>query len=178
MFSGNKDGGRNHASQLQVLAASWSREEHLGSLLGGLGGQSVSPRSGSRTHGFRSGRLLPSLAPVLWSSRHSGALASLSQGPRVSGENRSLEEQSSEPAQALNVISSSLNRIGTGAKELAGPPSGSQLSRPGAYLDGCWLPRLHLFPVGEGWDSGLWQVGSPCKSLISSWEMSQAKMVC
>ena len=163
MFLGSKDGGRNHASQLQVLAASCSRrnrfgctgrglfcrrEEHLGSLFGGLGGQAVSPRSGSRTHGFRSGRLLLSLAPVLWSSRHSGALASLSQGPRVSGENRSLEEQSSEPAQALNVISSSLNRIGTGAKESAGPPSGSQLSRPGAYLDGCWLPRLHLC---SGW---------------------------
>ena len=31
-------------------------------------------------------------------------------------------------------------------------------------------------PVGEGWDSGLWQVGSPCKSPISSpWETSQAK---
>ena len=87
-------------------------------------------------------------AAFCWSSRHSGALASLSQGPRVSGENRSLEEQSSEPAQALNVISSSLNRIGTGAKESAGPPSGSQLSRPGAYLDGCWLPRLHLC---SGW---------------------------
>ena len=27
-------------------------------------------------------------------------------------------------------------------------------------------------PVGEGWDSGLWQVGSPCKSLISSWDES------
>lgn len=146
MFSGNKDGGGNHASQLQVLAASWSRSNHFGCTGRGLfAGERntwdpflegsvarLSPRSGSLTHGFRSGRLLPSLALVLWSSRHSGALASLSQGPRVSGENRSLEEQSSEPAQALNVISSSLNRIGTGAKELAGLPLGANF--PGLEL--------------------------------------------
>lgn len=88
------------------------------------------------TRGSNFGCLLASLAPVHWSSRHSGALGSLSQGPQVSGENRSLEEQSPEPAQALNVISSSLNRIGTGAKGSSGPPSGSQLSRPGAHLDG------------------------------------------
>lgn len=110
--------------------------EHLGSLLGGLCGQAVPPRSGSLTPGCCFSCLLPTLAPGPWSSRHSGALGSPSQGPQVSGENRSWEEQSSEPAQARNIISSSLNSIGTGAKGSAGPPSGSQLSKPGAYLDG------------------------------------------
>lgn len=85
--------------------------------------------------------LLPLLAPVRWSSRHSGALGSLSHGPQVSGENRSLEEPSPEPAPPLNVITSSLNRIGTGGEGSAGPPFGSQLSRPGAHLDGWLAPQ-------------------------------------
>lgn len=92
-------------------------------------------------HGSNFICLLPSLVPVLWSSRHAGALGLLSQGPRVSGKNRSLEEQSRKPEQALNIISSSLNRIGTGAEGSAEPPSGSQLSRPGAHLDGLLAPQ-------------------------------------
>lgn len=66
---------------------------------------------------------------------------------KASGENRSLEEQSPEAAQALNMISSSLNRIGTGAKESAGPPSECQVSRPGADLDDSlapWVASLFL----------------------------------
>lgn len=113
--------------------------------------------------------------PCTLVSRHSGGQHLPSQGPRVSGENRSLEEQCSEPAQALNIISSSLNRIGTGAKESVGPPSRSQLSRPGAYLDGSLaLQAASLFLLVKA--AGLRQVGSPCKSLISSpWETSQVK---
>lgn len=146
------------ANQPSVLAAQWSRSSR-----GRCAGRG--PFAGVGAPGFPSWRggwpgctskvripnssLLFQLPPTRagpWAlvSRHSGALGSPSQGPQVSGENRSWEEQSCGPAQALNIISSSLNSTGTGAGESAGPPSGSQLSKPGAYLDDLLPPRLHL----------------------------------
>ena len=155
MFLGNKDGGETMQTSYGFWQPRGLRVATFGVLAEGLpqgkgtfglpSWRAVWPGCISRvrllTRGSSFGCLLPSLASVLWSSRHSGALGSLSQGPQVSGENRSLEEQSPEPAQALNVISSSLNRIGTGAKGSSGPPSGSQLSRPGAHLDGLLAPQ-------------------------------------
>lgn len=159
VFPGYKDGGKTKHSSCRFRQPWGSRSSHpwcagrepfagVGtrrSPPGGLCGQAVSPRSGPLARSCRFNCLLSTLAPGLWSSRHPATPGSPSQGPRVSGENRSQEEQSSEPAQALNIISSSLNSVGTGAKESAGPPSGSQLSRPGAYLDGLLaLSGLHL----------------------------------
>lgn len=54
-----------------------------------------------------------------------------------------------EPAQALNVISGSLNRVGTGAEGLVGPPCGSQLSRPGAALGASLVPWAVSLPLTE-----------------------------
>lgn len=117
------------------------------------------------------------LAPAPWHSQHSGAPGSLSQGPGGSGANRSLEEQRPEPAQALNVISSSLNRIGTGAKG-----TGRASLREPTFQ--AWSCRPHFpaslgcipAPVGEGWGRRLWQGMSPCKPLASSpWETRQGQ---
>lgn len=64
------------------------------------------------------------------------------------GENRSLEEQSSEPAQALNVISSSLNRIGQGSKRIGRASLWEPTFQAWSLLRWLLAPRLHLC---SGW---------------------------
>ena len=146
MFPGIKDGGGNRSRQLQVWQPRGPGVTTLAVLAEGIlqeRGTPGIPSWRAQWPGCVSKARLPNswllfrppsaisgpcalVFPTFWSPGFAEP------GPRVSGENRSLEEQSSEPAQALNVISSSLNRIGTGAKESAGLPLGANF--PGLEL--------------------------------------------